>query len=52
MSEIKNGDPIATFLIQVDALSWVATQVPKITEAIQSLLKAGFLSASNWSFCS
>jgi hypothetical protein len=45
MSEIKNGDPVATFIIQVAALSWAATQVPEISVAIQSLLKAGFLSA-------
>jgi hypothetical protein len=45
MSEVKNGDPVATFMIQVAALSWAATQVPEITVVIQSLLKAGFLSA-------
>jgi Type IV secretory system Conjugative DNA transfer len=45
MSEIKNGDPVATFIIQVAALSWAAAQVPEISVAIQSLLKAGFLSA-------
>ena len=45
MSEIKNGDPVVTFMIQVAALSWAATQVPEISVAIQSLLKAGFLSA-------
>ena len=45
MSEIKNGDPVEIFIIQVAALSWAATQVPEITVAIQSFLKAGFLSA-------
>jgi hypothetical protein len=45
VSEIKNGDPVATFIIQVAALSWAATQVPEISVAIRSLLKAGFLSA-------
>jgi hypothetical protein len=42
MSEIKNGEPVTTFIIQVAALLWAATQVPEITVAIQSLLKAGF----------
>jgi len=41
----KEGDPVKTFIIQVAALSWAATQVPEITVAIQSFLKAGFLSA-------
>jgi hypothetical protein len=45
MSEIKKGDPVETFIIQVAALSWAATQVPEITVAIQSFLNAGFLSA-------
>ena len=45
MSEIKNGDSEETFIIQVAALSWAATQVPEITVAIQSFLKTGFLSA-------
>ena len=44
-SEIKNGDPAKIFIIQVAALSWAATQVPEITVASQSFLKAGFLSA-------
>jgi hypothetical protein len=35
MSEIKNGDPVETFIIQVAALSSAATQVPEITVAIQ-----------------
>jgi len=42
MSEIKNGEPVTTFIIQVAALLWAASQVPEITVAIQSLLKAGF----------
>jgi hypothetical protein len=42
MSEIKSGEPVTTFIIQVAALLWAATQVPEITVAIQSLLKAGF----------
>jgi hypothetical protein len=33
------------FIVQVAALSWAATQVPEITVAIHSFLKAGFLSA-------
>jgi hypothetical protein len=45
MSEIKNGDPVKIFIIQVAALSWAATQVPEITVAIQRFLNAGFLSA-------
>jgi hypothetical protein len=39
------GDPIKIFIIQVAALSRAATQVPEITVASQSFLKAGFLSA-------
>jgi len=45
MSEIKKGEPVKTFIIQVAALSWAATQVPEITVAIQSFLNAGFRSA-------
>jgi hypothetical protein len=45
MSEIRNGDPVKTFIIQVAALSWAATQVPEITVAIQRFLNAGFRSA-------
>ena len=45
MSEIKNGDPVKIFIIQVAALSWAATQVPEITVAIQRFLNAGFRSA-------
>jgi hypothetical protein len=45
MSEIKNGEPVKEFIIQVAALSWAATHVPEITVAVQSFLNAGFLSA-------
>src|ERR1700756_1700722 len=45
ISEIKNGDPVKILIVQVAALSWAATKVPEMTVAIQSLLKAGFLSA-------
>ena len=43
--EMKKGDPVETFIIQVAALSWAATQVPEIIVAIQSLLKSRFLDA-------
>ena len=43
MREMKKGDPVETFIIQVAALSWAATQVPEIIVAIQSLLKSRFL---------
>jgi hypothetical protein len=46
MSEIKNGEPATTFIIHVAALLWAATQVPEITVALQSLLKAGFRRAA------
>jgi molybdate/tungstate transport system substrate-binding protein len=42
ISEIKNGEPVSLFIIQVAAPSWAATQVPEITLAIQSCLKTGF----------
>ena len=45
ISEIKNGDPVKISIIQVAALLCAATKVPEMTVAIQSLLKAGFLSA-------
>ena len=45
MSEIRNGDPVEIFIIQVAALSWAATQVPEMTVTIQSFLKTGFLRA-------
>jgi hypothetical protein len=34
ISEIKNGEPVSLFIIQVAAPSWAATQVPEITLAI------------------
>jgi hypothetical protein len=40
--EIKNGDPVKTFIIQVAAPLWAAMKVPEMMVAIQSLLKAGF----------
>jgi hypothetical protein len=46
MREMKKGDPVETFIIQVAALSWAATQVPEITVAIQSFLNTGFRSAA------
>src|SRR5262245_51057953 len=45
ISEIKNGESVKVFIIQVAALSWAATQVPEITVAIQSFLNTGFLNA-------
>ena len=45
MREMEKGDPVETFIIQVAALSWAATQVPEITVAIQSFLNTGFLGA-------
>ena len=44
------GDPVKIFIIQVAALSWAATQVPEITEAIQSFLNVGFRSAAQVEF--
>src|SRR5258707_15116621 len=41
-TEIKNGERVTTFIIHIAALLCAATQVPEITVAIQSLLKAGF----------
>src|SRR5260221_8365431 len=45
MSEIKNGEPVTTFIIHIAALLCAATQVPEITVAIPTLLKARFPSA-------
>jgi hypothetical protein len=42
MSEIKTGEPVSRFIIHVAASLWATAQVPEITVAIQSLLKAGF----------
>jgi hypothetical protein len=46
MREMKNGDPVEIFIIQVAALLCAATQVPETTVAIQSFLNAGFRSAA------
>jgi hypothetical protein len=45
-SEIKNGDGVSTFIIQVAAVSWAATQVPEMTAAIHSFRKFGFAKAA------
>jgi hypothetical protein len=45
ISEIKKGEPVSLFIIQVAAPSWAATQLPEITLASQSCLKTGFLKA-------
>jgi len=45
MSDIKSGDAVSRFIDQVAAVSWAATQVPEITVANQSFLKAGFFRA-------
>ena len=50
INESNKGDPVKTFIIQVAALSWAATQVPEITAAIQSFLNAGFRSAAQVEF--
>ncbi|HEX3446489.1 MAG TPA: hypothetical protein VHS80_17375 [Chthoniobacterales bacterium] len=42
MSEIKTGEPVSRFNIHIAASLWAAMQVPDITVAIQSLLKARF----------
>jgi hypothetical protein len=42
MSEINTGEPVSRFIIHIAASLWAAMQVPEITVAIQSLLKAGF----------
>ena len=46
INDSNNGEPAKIFIIQVAALSCTATQVPKITAAIQSFLNAGFRSAA------
>jgi hypothetical protein len=33
-TEIRNGDGVSIFIIQVAAVSWAATQVPEMTAAI------------------
>ena len=45
-TEIKNGDGVSIFIIQVAAVSWAATQVPEMTVAIHSLRKTGFPKAA------
>ena len=45
-TEIKNGDGVSIFIIQVAAVSWAATQVPEMTVAIHSLRKTGFAKAT------
>ena len=45
-SEIKNGDGVSVFIIQVAAVSWAATQVPETTAAIHSFRKTGFPKAA------
>jgi hypothetical protein len=42
MREMKKGDRVETFIIQVAALSWAAIQVPEITAPIQGFLNAAF----------
>jgi hypothetical protein len=44
-TEIKNGDGVSIFISHVAAVSWAATQVPEITEAIHSFRKTGFRKA-------
>jgi hypothetical protein len=39
ISEIKKGEPVSLFIIQVAAPSWAATQLPETTLASQSCLK-------------
>jgi hypothetical protein len=45
MSDIKSGDAVSRFIDQVAAHSWAATQIPEITVASQSFLKAAFFRA-------
>jgi len=45
ISEIKKGEPVSLFIIQVAAPSWAATQLPEITLASQSCLKNRVLKA-------
>ena len=47
---IKNGDAVRIFIVQVAAVSWATAEVPEITAAIQSFLKAGFRSAAQVEF--
>ena len=45
-TEIKNGDGVSIFIIQVAAVSCAATQVPEMTAAIHSFRKTGFAKAA------
>ena len=45
ISDMKSGDAVSRLIDQVAAVSWAATQVPEITVANQSFLKAGFFKA-------
>ena len=45
-TEIKNGDGVSIFIIQVAAVSWAATQVPEMSVATHSLRKTGFAKAA------
>ena len=44
--EIKNGDGVSIFIIQVAAVSCAATQVPEMAAAIHSFRKTGFAKAA------
>jgi hypothetical protein len=50
MSDIKSGGAESRFIDQVAAQSWAATQVPEITVASQSFLKARFFRAVHVEF--
>jgi hypothetical protein len=50
INDSNNGEPAKTFIIQVAALSCVATEVPEIAAAIQSFLNLGFRSAAQVEF--
>ena len=45
ISEIKKGEPVSLFIIQVAAPSWAATQLPETTLASQGCLKNRVLKA-------
>jgi hypothetical protein len=45
MSERKNGEGASMFIVHVAAVSWADTQVPEMTLATHSLLKAGLRNA-------
>jgi hypothetical protein len=50
MGEIKNGDSVSVFIIQVTALSRAATQLPERTVATHNLVKTGLRSAAQLEF--